>query len=160
MPRVHKDFKRSMFEMEDRQRDIINSKVNLAKAHYDKKSSRIQNLVNSMTEEDNDEDGRFGDRISKRRKVRKLLNFDWNMKAPNLMLNLPTKVSQTKEMAESAQQQLLEQEMATDMETATENYAETNEYGDEDDQSVVEVDNREFPPHILADLQKDVIYNA
>lgn len=82
-----------------------------------------------------------------------MLHYDWNTTNPNLMLGLPTKVAHTDEMTEA--QQLDEN-------------GENGQHGDFGDSlgsdgetaSVVEVDNREFPPHIMADLQKDVIFNA
>ena len=82
-----------MLGVDDRRQDIIDTKIKLAKAHYDKSSSRISNLLQTMTADDNDEDGKFGIIMKNRRKVRKVLNTDWDNSKPNLMLNLPTKIT-------------------------------------------------------------------
>ena len=86
----------------DQQRNILDSKINLAKAHYDKKKVKITKLVDRMGESDDDESGRFGDHLKKRRRIRNMLHFKWNRDDPNLMLDLPTKVTHTQEMIDCA----------------------------------------------------------
>ena len=75
-----------------------------------------------------------------------MLDYKWNTTDPNLMLGLPTKVAQTDEMEEETQRRVEAAE--------NEDHHTTEQgYGSEGDSaSVVEVDNQEFPPHILADL--------
>lgn len=154
MPKVNRDYKRSIFAAGgNKERDILESKINLAKSHYDRKKGKISNLIELIKSEENDEDGRFGEGLRKRRQIRKMLHYDWNTTNPNLMLGLPTKVAHTDEMTEAQQ---------------LDDNGENGQHGDMGDSlgsdgetaSVVEVDNREFPPHIMADLQKDVIFNA
>lgn len=67
-------------------------------------------MITQMGASDDDEEGRFGDNLRNRRRIRKLLNFEWNTTDPNLMLNLPTKIKHTKEMIDHHQQQQLEAE--------------------------------------------------
>lgn len=70
MPRVHKDYKRSIFTngpIGSKDRDILESKINLAKSHYDRKKGKLNNLIELIKSEENDEDGRFGEGLRKRR---------------------------------------------------------------------------------------------
>ena len=59
-----------------------------------------------------------------------------------------------------AQQQLELENAQTMAMTQYDRRSPGSDEDEEDNTSIVEVDNKEFPPHILADLQKDVIYNA
>lgn len=68
MPKVNRDYKRSIFAAGgNKERDILESKINLAKSHYDRKKGKISNLIELIKSEENDEDGRFGEGLRKRR---------------------------------------------------------------------------------------------
>ena len=64
---------------------------------FEQETTRIKGTIGALERGGEDAEAR-GRRVATRKKIREGLNADWNTTDPNLLLNLPTKVSVPKEL--------------------------------------------------------------
>lgn len=105
-----------------------------------------------------DEVGRFEIPLKTRRAIRNQLQYEWNTTDPNLMLSLPTAINPNHMVIESpVKKAMLMYDYNEDPSFFERDEAE---HLSEEEQGDIEWEQKGFPPHIIADLQKETIYEA